>query len=284
MAPQSKEITSFTTAEVFRWMAAEGLFPRKATSKHDQDFFPITASVEPAESARPRNHCSHCGLEAEDHQSTYSNPAAPPICEVVSTVMQLPTTDLSHLFSASFHSNTQGHVDSYPNPRKPWRSTKSLVAMTDPDLTQAIREVVVALKLKSFRTNRLPTSGLPLFPLDEKGSDVVEIQNQIAPYALLSVLTKVFVGVLVRGGLSIADQDRVRSGRRKIRVQLLTPSHIIRGLRRQAHNESHHLVLSCLSRLGVPLNAIGPVDIQAGIVENVSWRMTAPMRGSFHLI
>jgi hypothetical protein len=253
-------------------MAAEGLFPRKATGKHDQDILQITATIEPAVSARPGKHCSHCGLEAEDHQSpikTDSNPAAPPICEVV---MQLPTTDLSHLFSASFHSNSsQGQVDSYLNPRKPWRSTKSLVAMSDPDLTQAIREAVVALKLKSFRTTRrLPTSGLPLFPLDEKGSDMVEIQNQIAPYALLSVLTKVFIGVLVRGGISIADQDRVRAGRRKIRIQLLTPSHILRGLRRQAHNESHHLVLS---RLGVPLNAIGPVDVKGSLktkVENDS--------------
>jgi hypothetical protein len=255
-------------------MADEGLFPREANRQQDGNHSQNTKKVKLAHSthSRPATFCSNCGLDYEYHPSgvQMKSNTEPSVCEVVtSPVTQFPVVDLIRIFSEpsptysyEARSTSQGQGGPYPGPKNLWHTAKDLVIVADPVLTLAIRSVVMRLKLKTIGTIN-DQSSIPswrLFPLIEFGANAVEVDNHTAPYALLSILTKVLIGVLVRGGLNVADQDVVNDRRRKIKNRLLTPSHILRSLCGRPQSGLHQSLLLCFARAGVPLTPLDQLE------------------------
>ena len=135
------------------------------------------------------------------------------------------------------------------------------MATSDPTLVLAVRDLVESLRLGTFRSVR----GLPsesVFPLDQIGANTAEIDRHMAPFAVLSIVMKMFLGILVKGGLHIADRDwAVKDGRWKTGIRVLTPSHIVRGMYSSSHSEMWAMLACCL-RIGMPFEppAAGNTD------------------------
>jgi hypothetical protein len=222
-------------------MADEALFHREATRKPGNKDSQSTKMAKVAREVHnhPGTFCSYCGLEYDRHTSL-AKPEANlaerfNFCDA--TPMQFPILDLNHTFlnfshRASLHCTFQGQVPR----KKKWRSAKNLLAVSDPTLTLAIRDVIIPLKLNTFITGS-DLLGQRMFPLLALGANVTDVENHIAPYALLSIVTKAFIGTLVRDGLEVANKDEVanrdefgKDQGRKTKTRLLTPSHILRSL------------------------------------------------------
>ena len=255
-------VVSLTTANIYRWMADAGHFPRKAIGKQDNNRSQHAkmATLFPSADQLSEMFCSHCGLHHTSHTKMESEESS--VCDVVpSSVTRLPIMDPSQFFSIIV-SDLGIPMAPYMVQNSLWHSAKNLIAVSDPTLTLAIRASVIQLQLKTFGSgNRfLSTPGGRSFRLTELGVSATEIDNHIAPYALLSIVIRSFIRALVRGGLRIADQDAF--GKRS-RTRLLTPSHILRGLYTQ--RELCHSLLPSIVPIGVPfMGNIGSVGVKMG--------------------
>jgi hypothetical protein len=254
------EVVSLTTANIYRWMADAGHFPRRAIGKQDSNRSQHAkmAALFPSADQLSEMYCSHCGLDYLHHTShTKMESEESSVCDMVpSSVTQLPIMDPSHFFS-----NLDPGIPMAPYmvQNSLWHSAKNLIAVSDPTLTLAIRASVSQLRLKTFGySNRfLSTPSGRSFPLTELGVSASEIDNHIAPYALLSIVIRSFIRALVRGGLIIADQD----GFGKRSTRLLTPSHILRGLYTQ--RELCRSLLPSIVPIGIPFTGnIGSVGVK----------------------
>jgi hypothetical protein len=145
-------------------------------------------------------------------------------------------------------------------------SYKDLILMSDPALVVALRNVVEALALKTFRSTRHQNS---LFPLDELGANAAEIEKHLAPFAVLSIATRAFLRILIKGGLYIAHRDGaindLRWGSGGIRV--LTPSHLVRGMYSSNHPEMW-AILACCLRVRLPFNPTTITNLSADAAQN----------------
>jgi hypothetical protein len=234
-------------------MVEEGLFPRKRKqASQAPDGIQMDDLSTQSAPICSGTFCSGCGL---DHDSTVKidSPTDPPICPIAHRqMMRLPIMEVTRLLSRSLHARTAEQEYSLPRSRgltNNWELQRDLVAISDPLFTLAIHHLVSLLKLKTFPSACSET----LFPVSNLGPNVAQINNRMAPFALLSIITGILIKRLVRGGLRVADQDfSIYDGRRKTRARLLTPSHIIRGL----YTIENRALLSCLLRLGLPLNLV----------------------------
>ena len=268
---QKGEAKQLTTGDVFRWMVDEGLFPREAPKKRHNSILEGIQMVKLSAQSPPFDYgtfCSNCGL---DHQPAVKSesPTDPPVCPIICRLVnRLPIMELTRLLckpSLGASHTHQGPVPQIPEmPKEFWRD---LVAITTPAFTLAVRDVVTSLKLRAF-----PQCRSSPFPLIELGGNATEIDSHMAPFALMSVVTMSFIRILVKGGLRIADQDFSSDddSRRNVRAQLLTPSHILRGLYNSTGSEVG-AVLLCMARLGVDSTfshtALGNVGTAAVVPE-----------------
>jgi hypothetical protein len=109
-----------------------------------------------------------------------------------------------HLFSSGvFASTLSTSTQSPPIPHLMY-SPHHLLAVTHPDLTIAIRDIVQPLGLPCFRD--LSPEG-SLSPLSEYRGTKSQMEAQMAPYALMASFAKTFVQLLVRSGLDAANLD-----------------------------------------------------------------------------
>ncbi|KAI0070446.1 hypothetical protein K474DRAFT_1776796 [Panus rudis PR-1116 ss-1] len=125
-------------------------------------------------------------------------------------------------------------------------SSRNLVAVADARLVTAVRNVSA-----TWRLGRLGGGGdheSSFTPEAQRALDLKrlttskqETEDELAPYALLSLLTKCMTKLLVRGGVQVLRKDekalqslgRYERPRARQRVEvrrLLTPSHVLRGL------------------------------------------------------
>ena len=254
-----------TTGDVFRWLEDEGLFVRPmANTIVKIPAQEVKAAKSGSAPTKPLGGwCPVCGL---NHQPTVSPPTmkveaafgTDAGCNIVHDLtnwhsmtivdvrnpLALPSSSNDHhsnphLFSSgAFASTLSTSTQSLPISPLIY-SPRHLLAVTHPDLTIAIRDIVQPLGLPCFR--RLSPEG-SLAPLSKCRGTKSQIEVQMAPYALMASFAKTFVHLLVRSGLDTANLDMSmatakakaegRNARKAKppRSRLLTPSHVIRGL------------------------------------------------------
>ncbi|KAJ7738335.1 hypothetical protein B0H16DRAFT_1570496 [Mycena metata] len=294
----TEDITILSTADIFSWLHDNGHFPKgKATLKREK-----------VVQAFKTGFCRICGLAFRLHalfvdqtQTSVKSESRPLIgtednfvCQLVPADWQMrrmPMINVGRLLprrlSPSSPTRTTVVLPLSAPPsaqayRRPearvldltWDSrAPTLVAVSNPTLITAVRDLVLALKLPSFNPPLTPpsSSDLPQFPIDSALSPA-EIQIEIAPYAMLAVLARQFARALVKTGLEAAARDRQRAmvqidgrtrrlpnvtGLLKDRERrMLTPSHIIRGVVQRGWDWNDELgtaMMGCLARSGVPL-------------------------------
>ncbi|KAJ7089777.1 hypothetical protein B0H15DRAFT_271421 [Mycena belliarum] len=292
----TEDVTVLTTADIFAWLHENGYFPRGVeTLKKEQDMQTLKTGF-----------CRVCGLAYRLHAIVGDLPISVKaesrpnllltgvgdafVCHITPMEWQMkrpPVIDISRLLPRRHYAPVplttsatmippNAHRDSPARVRdSDWHSRAPiLLAISDPRMISAIRELVSALKLPSFLTpSTTPTTSLdlPRFPIDPALSPA-EVRMDIAPYAMLSLLTKQFLRALVMTGVAAATRDRQRAmaqidgrARRSANVaelfggderRMLTPSHILRGIASRGWDWNDELgmaMLGALARSGVPL-------------------------------
>jgi hypothetical protein len=296
----TEDVTILTTADIFAWLHSNGYFPKGAA----------TIKKEQHQQAFKTGLCRVCGLAYQVHPAPGDQGALKPllagvdenfVCHIAPMEWQmkrLPMIDLNRLLPQPKQLAPPGGPTTMIVPlkapisaqlysRRPpearigdstWDSrAPALLAVSNPNLIAAVRRLVSALKLPSF-TDPPPSAppDFPQFPIDPAMS-AAEIQADVAPHAMLALLTKSFVRTLVVAGLDIAARDRHRAlvqadGRpRRLPVlsdlyndrerRMLTPSHILRGVVARGWDWTDELggaMMGCLARSGVPLHRMQP--------------------------
>ncbi|KAJ7168069.1 hypothetical protein C8R43DRAFT_135738 [Mycena crocata] len=318
----TEDVTTLSTADIFAWLHDNNYFPRGvATLKKEQDLETLKTGF-----------CRVCGLAYRLHavvsdppQGSVKSEPRPSlalsgvvgdafVCHITPMDWQMkrmPMIDVSRLlprrrqgvspltsvpFPAPASAQTNGYPESSARNRAWGSRAPALLALSDPRLISSVHRLTSALKLPSFDPPPPPTSGLPHYPISATLS-AGEIQADVAPYALLALLTKQFVRALVRTGLDTAARDRHRAmaqvdgrvrrlpnvaelfGDRERRM--LTPSHILRGVLSRGWEWNDDLgmaMLGCLSRSGVPLHALQqqPQQQQQGLHTDSSAAAVLP--------
>ncbi|KAJ7028420.1 hypothetical protein C8F04DRAFT_1119247 [Mycena alexandri] len=306
----TEDITILSTADIFSWLHDNGGFPKgTATLKREQVMQTFKTGF-----------CRICGLAYRLHalfvdqtQTSVKSESRPLIgtedtfvCQIVPREWQMrrmPMINVGRLLPRrlSPSSPTRTTVvlplsaplsaQAYRRPEArvldlTWDSrAPTLVAVSNPTLITAVRDLVSALKLPSFNSPSPPpsSSDLPHFPINPALSPA-EIEIEIAPHAMLALLTQQFVRALVKTGLDAATRDRQRAmvqidgrtrrlpniaellnGRER---RMLTPSHVIRGVVQRGWDWNDELgaaMMGCLARSGVPLLP-SPVQVPRPVV------------------
>ncbi|KAJ7133392.1 hypothetical protein C8R44DRAFT_772329 [Mycena epipterygia] len=307
----TEDVTMLTTADIFSWLHTNGYFPRGvATLKKEQDLQILKTGF-----------CRVCGLAYRLHavvsdpaQGAVKSEARPGlalsgvgdafVCHITPMDWQMkrmPMIDISRLLPHRHQAaspltpttiivplNAPVSAQTYQLSEarlrdRTWDSrAPALLATSEPRLISAVRALISTLKLPSFSPSpsNPSSSSLPEFPINPELSSA-EIQADIAPYAMVSLLTKQFVRALVKTGLDIAARDRHRAisqvdarTRRLPNVadlfsdrerRMLTPSHILRGVVARGWDWNDELgmaMMGCLARSGVPLQPQQPVGAE----------------------
>ena len=213
------------------------------------------------------------------------------MCEVVPRELQMarmPMVDIKRLLTREASLSAYGAFPASQTHRngtsatlaqwlvsvRRWRD-RDLVTLSDPHFTIAVRNIVMALKLPSFRflpANSLEHASelLPEFPLTQFGATRAQVDAHLAPHALLALLMKKMVQVLVEGGLeaSRCNQELVfglvgpqgdrhvkgaqgRGKEKEKSMKLLTPLHVMTGIVAcRKEDKLQQAVFQCLARLG----------------------------------
>ncbi|KAI5123449.1 hypothetical protein M0805_008821 [Coniferiporia weirii] len=243
-------------AGMYRWLEAEGHFPRSRPAPA------VAPSKAPSKSDVARNtFCAVCGLALASHrrakgagvgarpkEAEESAAAAPTrVCVVPEWAGRMPLMDVQRdLPRANRPEETKrptpggaAHLEAV--------SADVLLRVIDPEMTLAVRRVTAPLRLAGFA---------PL-PLANYG-------RELAPYALLAATVQVLVRRLVGGGLQAMEGGvgHVTKGAgtqgSSSRRRLLVPAHVVRGLvedaRRKGSQSAQRAMLLGLVRPGVPVS------------------------------
>lgn len=279
-----EDAISLTTADVFRWLQDEGLFPRPVLDTKNTSQAAKRSKLASTQPLPTAVLCSVCGMNHQQTKTESSVPLNGNTCVIVhddANWHKMPMINIKHplgLPLAPIHHQppgtclfTPGHTLAVPNsiistgptPNSRYlSSTHDIVAVANPDLTMGISKIIRPLALSHFGRMSIDST---TFPICELGGSKTQVETQLAPYALLASVTKTFISLLVQSGLDAASLDvsviaaRAKSeGRntRKTRLtrdRLLTPSHIIRGLAGGSTQRGGALSATslCLTRLGL---------------------------------
>ncbi|KAH7915481.1 hypothetical protein BJ138DRAFT_997877 [Hygrophoropsis aurantiaca] len=268
LSPSTDNIP-LTTGDVYCWLEDEGHFLRpspnaQATPKDIKDNKKST----PPRSAQDE-FCSLCGMKRRYHPSfNIKNEGSSTgfICDIVQDHRaRPPCLDMTRIFNGNLEDMIRHNPqDPFPSSdpsvsSKPLVSTRAghlsryssrdMVSITPPAMTLAVRRHIHSLNLPSFTESSRGVTDIYLRPRSE-------VEDHLAPYALVSASLKGLIGILVRRGLDVAKQDLTKTlleGRKKSKPYMLTPSHIIRGLHSGATTSpTQTAVLLSLARLAVP--------------------------------
>lgn len=154
---------------------------------------------------------------------------------------------------------------------------KTLLSAADPSMVQYIHELTKQWELKTFHSitsNRLHQieSLSPVAISLSKFGNRDQVETNLAPHALLSLLTKQLICNLVNCGLQVSNGDRAKAlspaflregktSRNQVAgIRMLTPTHILSGIltRGLGRDEKRHPVdpylLLGLSRVGIAVD------------------------------
>jgi len=274
-----EDVIPFSVGDIYSWLSENGHFPVVLEDQHEQH------KTKPNENHPLRlkdgaldSWCRICGLDVTAHlwdslckegnpgqdmdirksasEGTIdlSRPKSVNRCHIVPVELQttrFPVVDIRRIISGQFEQMT---VHS-PTAKYGIYPAKALVAVGDPILTASISRMVNALGLKHFA------------PLDRTCNEIAgqgktEIERNLAPFALLAVMAKLFIRLLVERSLEVVMRDRKNEAvfsskyqkKRHVRsssgtTSMLTPQHILSGIVSRGRDLDN--VLWCLARLGV---------------------------------
>ncbi|KAL6302839.1 hypothetical protein BKA93DRAFT_379999 [Sparassis latifolia] len=286
-----------TGSDVYRWMEDENLFPRPVSRKRMvQEAKPqaIKRDVEPGSvAALSEIFCRNCGLHIIFHPTGVkreglfppdvtprwtlnSMTTAPTACLTFSGARtRLPLFDVLSLTASRTGPRQYPLNAALFSERDACRSgdtplsISALVASTDPNFITALRTLVSSWNLEQFNAgdqisadqNALLSTRTKLHQPREK------MEEQLAPYAILALLTKSFAELLVHRGLDAfrydeaafrtlgrEDRWRCRDNTQTNPIRLLTPSHVLRGLSMHVQGRlADGAALLSVARLGASL-------------------------------
>ncbi|KAF8802431.1 hypothetical protein BYT27DRAFT_7112451 [Phlegmacium glaucopus] len=274
-----KDVIPLRVGDIYSWLSENGHFPMVLEDQNEQRETKLNGNhlLQLKDKALDR-WCRICGLDATAHLRDsackeeksrqemdirkspsectigLSRPKSVNRCRIVPVELQtmnFPVVDIQRVISG--HSK-QMNVHSlaakyglYP--------AKALVAVGDPILTASISRMVNALGLKHF-------APLDMTCNEIAGHEKTEIERNLAPFALLAVMARLFIRLLVERGLEVVTRDKKNgevfsSQYQKKRnersssgtTSMLTPTHILSGIVSRGRNSDN--VLWCLTRLGV---------------------------------
>lgn len=277
---------TLSNGDVFHWLEDEDLPPKRPEARTDDE---RTASLVAKRKQRPMEkredgdselYCRFCGLHYHLHPSAIAETQAISDASRVEGVKVEPTTQLipsrsSALLTCSGFNSTSsmelpvvdvnglsGFVSSWPLAKSPVSQTndakgslvlspQALAVAAEPDLIAFMASII------------LPPTTTSLMSKHRK-----EVEEHIAPAALLALVAKLLTKTLVRAGSDAyrRDEGELRGlGRTRTRKdvklrRLLTPMHVLRGLLHDAPRvrEAGALLL-LLSPLGMSLPTL-PMD------------------------
>jgi hypothetical protein len=306
VASASAEFISLTVGDVYAFLEDSGLFPRSSLKIED----PVPSAKDKKDKVKDKDRetesalspadepCFVCGIKKRFHPAlvvTAKVKREPVFDETVTWVcdivpphelergLRMPIVNLTMIFgsgleTALYTEETAGDVRALPHQpfqtSRPWGySARQIVSISPPDLILAIHRSVGSLRLPHFPE-------LPSPSLDKRRTNS-EVEEALAPSALLAAVLKPFIAVLVRSAVNVAKHDiaiasgagnssavaiagEVKAARakrgRKI-GSVLTPGHILRGL--SLPNPVHGGGLAtttlkdmlglCLANVGVPV-------------------------------
>lgn len=298
-----------STADVYLWLHKMGHFPSVLLIKQPMNEVKEETTDDHIPAEPVEQWCRFCGLSLNLHLAnsikqeseiaatpgmpwTSNDPTHP--CSVVSTELRtfiFPMINIHHMLTAGPNDRVQVFNRSASNCEpQVCLDPHQLVLTSEPQLTLSICKLVELLGLSTFSTS--PSLSPPRrsigfhSPLRELGESMSQVEARLAPYALLSHLTRRFVRELVESALEVANRDKmVASGvvtptmhkaekRRSKKThdtstRLLTPTHILNGVlapekeRNPRQEKVNMAVFLCLARLGmIHQPALDPVVAQ----------------------
>lgn len=258
---------ALTTGDVYAWLADEGHFVRPPPPQPSLSETSQVVTV-PGEAALNTEtwFCAVCGLALSIHPFYTSFAAVKSEnqsnvigsnwqCDIIPPHMQirsLPVFDVRSLIPATkselyLYEKTpmqlQGGV-LFRYGCRVW-DYAMVVGKADPGLLLACHRLASEIRV----LNKVPRPLLPGFTPPKK-----EVDERLAPYAILSLAVRSFVRQLVKEGLAVANRDRelaaafvpgaFKKSKKKGQTQnalekqrLLTPMHILRGIVQAGQSE-----------------------------------------------
>lgn len=261
-----KDVIPLTVGDVYSWLSENRHFPVVWKDQNERHETKNDGNHPPEMKDTALNHwCCICGLDVVAHlresvckeenpvqDMDIGKPVTKSVnrCQIVPTELQitsLPVVDIRRVISGQ---SKQTGVHS-PTAKYGIYPVKPLVAIGDPLLVTSISRIVNALSLKYF---------VPMdMTCDEiAGHGKMDIERKLAPFALLAVMTRLFIRLLVERGLEVVARDKKNGGgfsskyqktRNERITRVLTPTHILSGV--VSRGGEFDNVLWCLTRLGV---------------------------------
>jgi len=232
--PEKGNHTPLTTADVFRWMEDENVFPRTVVKKRTEDAQTSEAATSQG-ALNPDVYCRICGLSQVHHPGGVEIEEASPQ-DVKDLTVNLsanspracltfngpgtrrPVFDVNRLLNPA----AEGYAIPYGlSPRLftppmqankvqlPVASPADLLAVAHPQLVIAIRSVSEMWKLEHLQTlqSSVLDSDEGLMSRTEINKPRQEVLDDLAPYATLAVVARSMIRMLVQRGLDVVRQD-----------------------------------------------------------------------------
>jgi hypothetical protein len=263
---------------VYRWLNAEGLFPRPGirAAKPPAQVTPAKSTTAPSRHQNvPPRYCSVCGVNVY-----YHSPGVRVASEDQLAGFQCPPemerrrSPIIHVYTLLAPSRTPRWV---AHSGRITADLRDLVTVAHPQLTRLVRQKIASLSLSCFGIvpeaergpGLLQDDGIPL------GRNRREVDDTLSIYALLAIILKQLIKDLVRGAVPVA---REMHGRTKdsyslifddAPTPLLTPTHVLQGLHIKEADLGgpKEALFKFYSRVGALL-AVGTTTHSAGGVQH----------------
>ncbi|KAF9533731.1 hypothetical protein CPB83DRAFT_831586 [Crepidotus variabilis] len=260
-------LPGLSVGDVYCWLSENGHFPRPRnvlTSRSDLA----------TEASQSSSWCWFCGLDSNTHETAILNkeksdifiavqhPVAVTGCPIVPPelqIMNLPPLNIDYDTPPPEAKTAQPKISLEP---------QLLIDAADPSLECFIRGLVSKWRLRSF-TRLYPTTKsndeTAIMPIDVLGGTPTILKHNLAPTALLALISRRLIHELIIRGLEVANRDKATAlssinsrGRRKnlIKTRHLTPTHILSGIltkgsgREPEHHPIDTALLVVFSQLG----------------------------------
>ncbi|KAF8526153.1 hypothetical protein JB92DRAFT_1188905 [Gautieria morchelliformis] len=281
----SEDLINLTTADVYRWLDAEGKFPRPRirTAKPPPQNLAAQPTITPSQPLTvPPRFCSVCGVSVYGHTpGVRVIPEKQTVTQIIgyqcSPEMERRRAPIIHVYTLLAPSRTplrsapSGHISLTSNPR-------DFVTVARPQLTQLVRQEVASLSLCSGVIPEAERdAGLMIDHEIPTGRNRREVDENLASHALLAITLEQVVKDLVRGGLQVAREMQsltkasTLGTREDMPTALLTPTHVLQGLliKEADLGGPKEALFKCFSRVGTLLALGTSTHSSAGLQQGV---------------
>ncbi|KAF8582829.1 hypothetical protein K439DRAFT_120063 [Ramaria rubella] len=276
--PTSGDKFNLTTGDVYRWLEKEGHFPRPRTESV-RPLFQAAAVPSPNPTSQTQSlnasqqFCPVCGVDIHRHTPSLFLISQEPLnvgerdgfrCPFSHERRRAPIVHVYALLAPPgmpYWVYQAGQVTFTPS------TPHDLVTVAHPHLTRFVRHNVALLSLPRFEVAPALEGNAGLFTGNELslGNNRREVDEALAPHALLAITLERLVKDLVESGVQVARemQNRTKAAsvgtREPTATSLLTPTHVLQGLliNNTDPGRPKEALFKCFSRVGTVLVAAG---------------------------